>query len=145
MEGQTDERIRSERRQRALRNDATDAERALWQRLRGRQLEGVKFRRQHPFGSYILDFACLEKRVAIELDGGQHVDATAYDATRTRALEISGFTVLRFWNHDVFENMDGVLEEILRALRDRANPSPPNPPLEGEGQGKKRGRCSTRS
>ncbi len=133
MEGQTNRKIIEGGLQRELRNNSTDAERALWQKLRGRQLDGMKFRRQHPFGDYILDFACLETKLAIELDGGQHAEAVAYDNERTRTLEKSGFVVLRFWNNEVFENMDGVLDVIWRTLRERANPSPPNPPLEGEG------------
>ncbi|MCL1633877.1 endonuclease domain-containing protein [Luteimonas sp. SX5] len=106
---------------------------ALWQRLRARQLDNAKFRRQHPFDDYILDFACLERTIVIELDGGQHADAADYDAKRTATLEKAGFVVLRFWNNEVFENMDGVLEVIWTTLRARAKPSPPNPPLEGEG------------
>ncbi len=133
MEGQTNRKIIEGGLQRELRNNSTDAERALWQKLRGRQLDGMKFRRQHPFGDYILDFACLETKLAIELDGGQHAEAVAYDNERTRTLEKSGFVVLRFWNNEAFENMDGVLDVIWRTLRERANPSPPNPPLEGEG------------
>ncbi|HJR72379.1 MAG TPA: DUF559 domain-containing protein [Luteimonas sp.] len=133
MDGQTNQKIRDGKLQRELRNSSTDAERELWQRLRGRQLEGMKFRRQHPFGDYILDLVCLERKTVIELDGGQHAEAVAYDNERTRNLEKSGFVVLRFWNNEVFENMDGVLDVIWRTLRERANPSPPNPPLEGEG------------
>ena len=134
MQGQTNKQILREHRPRSLRNSATDAERALWVRLRGRQLERCKFRRQHPFGDYILDFACLERRVVVELDGSQHFDATAYDEARTQFLQAAGFVVLRFWNNEVFGDIDGVLEVIRRELAGRVRtPSPPNPPLEGEG------------
>jgi len=116
--------------QRRLRNALTDAERHLWQHLRGCQLGGCKFRRQHPFGDFILDFVCLARSVIVELDGGQHTEAA--DLERTRMLEKAGFVVLRFWNNEVFQNTDGVLESIQRTLKARAPPSPPNPPLEGE-------------
>ncbi|WP_411834658.1 endonuclease domain-containing protein [Pseudoxanthomonas mexicana] len=133
MQAQTNRKILGNRLQRQLRNNATDAERRLWRELRGRQLEGCKFRRQHPFGDYILDFACLERKVVVELDGGQHADNAAHDAIRSRALEKAGFTILRFWNNEVFGNIEGVVEVILNALARQATPSPPNPPLEGEG------------
>ena len=133
MQGQTNRKILHGKLQRKLRNAPTDAEDLLWRHLRGRQLEGCKFRRQHPFLDFILDFACLERKIVVELDGGQHAGSTAYDARRTTLLENTGFVVLRFWNNDVFDNTDGVLEVILRTLRNRATPSPPNPPLEGEG------------
>ena len=144
MDGQTNRKILERKLHRNLRNAPTDAERELWQHLRGRQIDGTKFRRQHPFANYILDFVCLERKVAVELDGGQHAEAINYDSQRTGHLEQAGFVVLRFWNNDIFENLDGVLEVILTTLRSRANPSPPNPPLEGEGK-KKRTPCSTRS
>ena len=127
MQGHTNRKILRGKLQRKLRNNPTDAEALLWRQLRGRQLEGCKFRRQHPFLDFILDFACLERKLVVELDGGQHADAATYDARRTASLENAGFTVLRFWNNDVFENTDGVLEVILEALRARATPSPPKP------------------
>jgi very-short-patch-repair endonuclease len=133
MRGQTNKRILDPKLQRRLRNAPTDAEHRLWQRLRGRQIEDCKFRRQHPYGDFILDFACLERRVVVELDGSQHFNADKRDATRTLALESEGFAVLRFWNNEVFENIEGVLEAIRQCLEQRATPSPPNPPLEGEG------------
>ena len=133
MQGQTSERILKAKLQRRLRNAPTDAENRLWQRLRSRQLDDCKFRRQHPFGNYILDLVCLERRVVVELDGSQHSTAINYDLQRTRLIEDAGFVVLRFWNNPIYENLDGVLEMILLALRARATPSPPNPPLEGEG------------
>ncbi len=96
-------------------------------------MDNCKFRRQHPYGDYILDFACLERKIVIELDGGQHADNVPYDTLRTRNLERSGFRVLRFWNNEVFDNIEGVVEVILNTLSLQATPSPPNPPLEGEG------------
>ena len=133
MQGQTNKYILTTKLQRNLRNAPTDAESKLWQRLRHRQLEGYKFRRQHPFGDFIVDFACLEHKVVVELDGSQHADRVECDSKRTLFLEYAGMIVLRFWNNEVFGNIEGVLEIILRTLRERSTPSPPNPPLEGEG------------
>ncbi|MGS1015586.1 endonuclease domain-containing protein [Allosphingosinicella humi] len=101
---------------RSLRSDATDAETLLWRHLRGRRLLGAKFRRQTPIGPHIADFACEQARLVIELDGGQHAGSPT-DTARTRALETAGYTILRFWNHDVLQNPDGALEEIARTLR----------------------------
>ncbi len=98
----------------SLRRQPTDAERVLWQRLRGQQL-GVKFRRQHPFLNYVLDFACLEPKLAIEVDGGQHAQSER-DARRDRDLEAAGFRVLRFWNNEVLTQVDAVLERIVSEL-----------------------------
>jgi len=140
MRGQTNEKIIAEERQRKLRNNPTDAELRLWQRLRYRQIENCKFRRQHPFGNFILDFVCLERKIIIELDGSQHRQESAYDNKRSLLIEQAGFVVLRFWNNEVFENIEGVLKVILQTLRSRAatttpTPSPPpTPPLEGEGR-----------
>ena len=134
MQGQTNRKIIQNRLQRKLRTEPTDAEHKLWQYLRGRQLEGCKFRRQHPFGDYILDFVCLDRKLVVELDGGQHAANSTYDGERTSFLEKAGFRVLRFWNNEVFENIEGVVQVIIAALVERAStPSPPNPPLEGEG------------
>lgn len=119
MQGQTNPAILKAKLQRRLRNASTDAERALWRRLRGRQLEGCKFRRQHPFGDYILDFVCLERKVVVEADGGQHAEQTEDDAIRSRTLEAAGFIVVRFWNNDVFGSMEGVIETICRTLIER--------------------------
>jgi very-short-patch-repair endonuclease len=90
-------------RARKLRKNMTDAERALWARIRRRQILDCKFRRQQPLGDYIVDFVCLEKKLIIELDGGQHIEQEEYDSRRTHWLEEQGFRVLRFWNHDVFK------------------------------------------
>ncbi len=133
MKGQTNQRILKPALQQRLRNSPTDADHRPWQRLRGRQIEGCKFRRQHPYEDFILDFVCLERHVVVELDGSQHVEAQRRDAFRTTKLEVAGFEILRFWNNEVSENLEGVLESIRQCLEHRANPSPPNPPLEGEG------------
>jgi very-short-patch-repair endonuclease len=103
---------------RALRAAQTEVERRLWQRLRNRQLNGMKFRRQHPLGSYIADFFCLDARPIIELDGSQHGQERERraDDRRTEYLESQGYRVLRFWNEEVLDNMDGVLEVIARNL-----------------------------
>ena len=102
---------------RTLRRNQTDAERKMWRALRGRQLAGYKFRRQYPIQTYIVDFVCLDARLVIELDGGQHADRIEADANRTRALEACGFHVVRFWNHEVIENCDGVLDTVLAVLK----------------------------
>ena len=101
---------------RRLRLSATDAERALWTRLRRRHLGDFKFRRQFPVSGYIVDFVCLEAKLVVELDGGQHAGQSKYDRQRTAVLEKSGFRVVRFWNDDVLLRTDAVLEEILRQL-----------------------------
>ena len=87
---------------RKLRSNLTDAEKLLWKHLRLRQLHGYKFRRQFPLGSYVVDFICLEARLVIEVDGGQHVERSVQDERRTEWLRQQGFTVLRFWNNQVF-------------------------------------------
>ncbi len=105
-------------RARTLRVTRPSVQTRLWHHLRARQLEGYKFRRQHPVGNYFLDFACEELKLAIELDGGQHNDPAhqRYDATRTAALKQSGWRLLRFWNNEVMENIEGVLQVIQQAL-----------------------------
>ena len=102
-------------RARELRNNPTEAERTLWKHLRLRQLGGYKFRRQQPLGPYIVDLICLEKRLIIEVDGGQHSEQKAYDAERNAWLEEQGFRVLRFWNHEVLQEIEAVKEVIVRA------------------------------
>ncbi len=96
---------------RGLRKTMTDVERLLWSRLRGEQL-GVKFRRQHPFLNYVLDFVCLELKLVVELDGSQHMNAQTYDDYRTKSLQDAGYVVLRFWNNQVIEELENVMEEI---------------------------------
>ncbi len=118
---------------RELRNNATPAEVALWKALQGKQLHGFKFRRQHSIGNYILDFFCPSANLAIELDGGQHFtkEGQEYDAIRDEFLCGVGITVLRYANNLIFENLDGVLEDIREHLR-----TSPSPSLEGGGQEK---------
>ena len=101
---------------RALRPNPTEAERALWKHLRLRQLEGQKFRRQQPLGRYIVDFVCFEKKLIVEVDGGQHSELVVSDSTRTAWLEAQGFRVLRFWNHQVLADVQAVKEAIREAL-----------------------------
>jgi len=101
---------------RTLRGASTDAERRLWAALRGRQLAGFKFRRQHPIGPFVVDFVCLDHGLIIEADGGQHAESTG-DADRTQWLEDHGWRVLRFWNNEILSNTEGVLETILSALK----------------------------
>ncbi len=123
--GQTNKRILSNRLQRKLRSEMTDAGKALWKVLRRRQVSNLKFRRQHPFGDYILDFVCLENKLVIEVDGGQHGERAEYDETRTQDLVNAGFRVLRFWNTDILQEMEGVRERIWRAVQERqAHPIP---------------------
>ena len=95
-----------------LRRNSTDAEAFLWKRLRARQVEGIKFRRQQPIENFIVDFVSFEKRMIIELDGGQHARDRQKDILRDRFLSENGYRVLRFWNNEVLENIDGVLEVI---------------------------------
>jgi very-short-patch-repair endonuclease len=113
-------------RSRELRRNSTDAERALWNRLRAKQL-GFRFNRQYPIGPFIADFAARAKGLVIELDGGQHAHASSYDQDRTRYIEERGYRVLRFWNIDVLTNLDGVIMEIepvlaLLGTRDMSKP-----------------------
>ena len=101
---------------RRLRRDQTDAEALLWSRLRNHQLCGRKFRRQMPILDYVVDFASTDARVIVELDGGQHAERTVEDEKRSRDLEAAGYIVVRFWNPEVFENLDGVLETIRSVI-----------------------------
>jgi len=101
---------------RRLRLAMTDAEQRLWYHLRGRRFMGTKFRRQMPLGKYIVDFVCLEQRLVLELDGGQHAEQTGADQDRDAWLRARGFRVLRFWNNEVMENLPGVLAMIAREL-----------------------------
>lgn len=96
----------------------TKQERLLWQFLRKKNINGLKFRRQYPIGKYIVDFICNEKRLIIEIDGGQHNENQniVYDQERTKYLETKGFKVIRFWNLDIENNIEGVYQEILKHL-----------------------------
>src|SRR3990167_2498316 len=100
---------------RDLRKSSTDAERHLWYNLRANRM-GYKFKIQVPIGSFIVDFVCIEKRLIIELDGGQHQSNQAYDAHRTTELNKRGYQVLRFWNNDVLQQSEAVTEMIFKAL-----------------------------
>jgi very-short-patch-repair endonuclease len=106
-----------------LRRDMTHAERKLWSVLRNRQLEGAKFRRQQPIGPFVADFVCQERRLIIEADGGQHA-AEAADDRRTAFLEGKGYRVMRFWNNDILNNLDGVVQVIAAALSAISTPHP---------------------
>jgi very-short-patch-repair endonuclease len=101
---------------RRLRQYSTDPERRMWSALRDRRLMRYKFRRQHPIGDVIVDFACTEYALVIEVDGGQHADNPT-DTRRTARLEHQGWKVIRFWNNDILTNTNGVIEAILRTLQ----------------------------
>lgn len=113
-----------------LRKRATDAERLLWRYLRAKRMEGIKFRRQEPIGNYIVDFICFDKRIIVEIDGGQHArdENVNRDKERDEWLRTQGFKVLRFWNNEVLNNINGVWEVI----RNHCFYHPPlAPPIEG--------------
>ena len=120
---------------RAMRSIPTDAERVLWRMLRGRQLDGRRFRRQHPVPPFVLDFACMDAMLAIEADGGQH-NGSAHDSYRDHVLRGLGWRLLRFWNTDILSNPEGVAETIRAALASvPASGSHPNPPPSSTGEG----------
>ena len=133
MIGQTNRKIRSGKLQRALRNNMSDAEQSLWNVLRGHRVSGLKFRRQYPFGKYIFDFVCLENKLVIEVDGGQHGQQAVYDEIRTQELQAAGFCVLRFWNNEVLKEIESVKEKIGLVVQELQSHPPPNLPLEGGG------------
>ena len=109
----------------------TDTESCLGLRLGKRQINGCKFRCQFPRDRYIVDLVCLEARLVIEVDGGQHAEQTGHDELRDKWLASQGFRVLRFWNHDVLRETDSVVEKIMRVLNESPTPSLP---LKGEGE-----------
>ncbi len=111
-----------------LRKRSTDAEKLLWKYLRSKQLEGLKFRRQQPIDNYIVDFICFERRIIIEVDGGQHSVEKNKDRERDNYLNKQGFVVLRFWNNEVLTNIGGVFEVIRRNC---LNHPPLTPPVKG--------------
>ena len=124
---------------RRLRRNATDAERRLWAILRDRRLAGYRFRRQHPVGGFILDFACTRYLLAVEADGSQHADDAA-DDRRTALLEREGWRIIRFWNNDILRDTEAVIVTILAALnaaktltRSRAMPATTLSRIAGEG------------
>jgi len=128
--------IKAQRHARALRAGMTDSERLLWAKLRAEQL-GVKFRRQHPQGNYVADFACLAPALIVELDGSQHADQLEYDAGRDAFFKAQGFAVLRFPTDAPFRNMEGVLQVISEQLRVLLGAAP-TPALPQRGREKNR-------
>ena len=132
MKGRTNQNILRPKLQRRLRNNMTDAEQRLWRFLRRKQMSDFKFRRQHPFGDYIIDFVCLEIMLAVEVDGGQHNERLAEDTARTEYLKRAGFRVLRFWNNEVMSEIDSVTAAIWCVLQEY-HPTPiPVFPLKGK-------------
>lgn len=101
---------------RLLRKNQTNVEHLLWQKLRNRQILNFKFRRQFPIDPFIVDFCCLELKLIIELDGSQHFEQAIYDEERSLYLEQRGFKVIRFWNNEVIENTEGVLEKVYGVI-----------------------------
>jgi very-short-patch-repair endonuclease len=123
-------------RARGLRGNATDAETRLWHALRRDQIHDLHFRRQHPIGLYTLDFYCPSLKLAVEVDGGQHAEQRKQaDERRVRWLANSGIVVIRYWNNDVLQNLEGVLTDLLTKIEQRVTPSP-TLPLSGGGSGK---------
>ena len=116
---------------RRLRHNSTHAERTTWFQLRDRRLNGFKFRRQWTIGTYVVDFCCIDRRIIVEIDGGQHDEAR--DAVRTEVLTTAGYRVIRFWNNEVLENIDGVLNSLVAALQDGELPHPYPLPRAGDG------------
>ena len=116
-----------------LRKSLTDAERVLWYNLRDRRLGGWKFRRQHAVGPFIVDFVCLEKKLVIEVDGGQHAEMIDQDDNRTDYLSKSGYKVVRFWNNQVLQETEAVLQVIFDELSEDVLPHPNPLPQRGEG------------
>jgi adenine-specific DNA-methyltransferase len=114
---------------RRLRQEMTDAERVMWFQLRGRRLGGAKFKRQWTIGPFVVDFCCIEKRLIVEIDGGQH--SPERDAHGTAALEGAGYQIVRYWNNEVNENLEGVLADLMARLGTHAHPNPL--PQAGEG------------
>jgi len=111
-------------RSRELRLNATDAERKLWAQLSARKIAGVRFNRQFPVGPFICDFVSRTAKLVIEVDGGQHAVDVEKDKARTAYLEAQGFRVIRFWNNDVLDRIEGLVSEIERSLADMPSPSP---------------------
>jgi len=116
---------------RELRKNLTEAERTLWKYLRLRQFDGNKFRRQQPIGKYIVDFVCFEKKLIVEVDGGQHNEQVIYDSERNEWLKKQGFRILRFWNNQILKEIDGVEGSIMEALSSYSYTPHLNPPPQG--------------
>ena len=125
----------------ALRTNQTEAEQRLWYHLRAHRFMDLKFKRQKPIGCYIVDFVCVERLLIIEIDGGQHAEQVDYDKRRDAWLRSQGYTVLRFWNNEVMQQLEGVLEQMRLTLTLSPSPSPTSVrgerkfplPLAGEG------------
>lgn len=111
-------------RARALRQQSSEAEKTLWEHLRARRLNGYKFRRQVVIETYIVDFICVEAKLVVEADGGQHTEQMTYDAVRTARLEQLGYRITRFWNHEILAELDTVLEQISASLIVCPSPQP---------------------
>src|SRR6266404_8680068 len=125
-EGVTEERAKEAR---ELRRDGSSrAERICWELLRDRQLSGAKFGRQHPIGPYFADFACVPRKLVIEIDGDHHAFQVEADTRRTAAMEREGWRILRFWTNEVVQNREGILAEIQLVLGDGPPPHPTAPP-----------------
>ena len=121
------------RRAREPRRDNSRAERRVWELLRDRRLTGVKFRRQHPIGPYFADFACISRKLVIEIDGDHHAFQVEADVRRTAAMEREGWRVLRFWANYVVQNPEGIWTEIALVLGDGGQPPHPASPPRGRG------------
>jgi len=119
---------------RTLRSQQTEAEQHLWYRLRGHRFIGINFKRQKPIGPYIVDFVCVSVKLVVEVDGGHHNKRETHDANRSRWLEAEGFTVLRFWNHEVLQQTEAVLEKIRLTIEQQQPLSPTPLPQAGEGK-----------
>ena len=115
--GERRNRPRTVKRAKELRRNLTEAEKLLWSKIRRDQIDGLPFRKQVPIGDYIADFACLPIKLVLEVDGGQHDARKAHDDARTAVLEAQGYRVLRFWNNEVFGNIEGVLQVIVAMCR----------------------------
>jgi len=117
-------RVKALNNAKTLRTNQTEAEQRLWYRLRAHRFMGLKFKRQKPMGHYIVDFVCVEQRLIIEVDGGQHAEQVAYDQHRDMWLRSQGYTVLRFWNNEVMQQLESVLEQIRITISLSPDPSP---------------------
>lgn len=115
-----------------LKSEMTEAEKLLWSKIRRKQLNGVKFCRQKIVGNYIVDFLSFEKRLIIELDGGQHASQTEYNSVRTKYLEEQGFTVIRFWNNEVLQRTDDIMNMLWELTYSEVSSPHPNPPPQAE-------------
>ena len=134
----SNERIQRQRlmkeRARALRSQQTDAEQCLWYYLRAGRFMGIKFKRQKPMGNYIVDFVAPSHKLIIELDGGQHAEQQEYDRGRDTWLRNQGYTVVRFWNHQVLTETQAVLEAVRQKIQTLSAPSPDPSPASGRGE-----------